>query len=648
MSSATNRGSTVLVLDVDLSSGKVEKYDLGREMREKYLGSRGVNARILYDSVGPETDAFSPDNLFMMGTGVLGGAGVPGCGRMSVNGKSPFLTYGYSAAGGFFGPEFRRAGYDHLIVRGKAEKPVYLWINDDKVEIRSAAHLWGKNTFDTDRLIKEETGAVSVLSIGQAGEKLLPVSNYIFDTMRATGGKLGGVGGSKNIKAFAVKGTGRIDLGNNKERVRELSRDLIKKIRQSIMYEMFTHYAAAHSFYLFYQSGFSPIKNMTTFEWEAIENYTPDAITKYFTKMSLGCPGCPVHHHPCWEIKEGPYAGTKGTGLEGGPVFSYGGEVGNPYVPAMYKAISLCNDYGIDIFESGQVIGAAFEWFEKGLLSKDDCDGLELKWGNYEAVIELIHKIGKQEGIGKLLGKGVVDAAEEVGKNAKDHISYIKGRSSGWMDYRILREGYLNESTATPAGEMMDGWAGFEEVAGTYGYLTPEYKDKMKERYGKDAEDCMDPLSYNKAPSAIWNQDFAMLLDTVEVCFFVSEWVMIGGGISKEDVMELFRLATGIDMSDKEIMRACQRIRDLERAFWIREGLTRKDDHVYGKFHTAIPNGPRKGEKLDLVKVDKMLDDYYRLRGWDLKTGIPTRKKLLEDGLEDVIKDLEKRGKHLT
>jgi len=647
MAKTSARVNKVIVLEVDLSSGKVEKQDLDGGMREQYIGGRGINARILYDNVGPETDALSPNNLFILGTGILTGPGIPGATRMSITAKSPLWVYGYSNVGGYLATEIRKAGYDHVVIKGKAEDPVFLWIDNDKVEIRSATHLWGKGVHETNRLIREELGdpKVRVMAIGQAGETMVGVSNSVCDNIRGCGGRPGGVMGSKNLKAIVVRGLGRPHVAN-KELVHDLSRNLVKRIKAEPFFEIMSNFGAAHSAYFFGQVGTLPMKNMTTSEWEEVEEISPAYIADYFTKTNNAeCPGCPLTHHPHWEIKEGPYAGLKGVGCEGGPVFSYCGIVGNSYIPALFKAVTLCNDYGIDVVESAQAIGAAMEWFEKGIITRADLDGMELKWGDHAAIIEMIHRIGRRQGFGALLGEGAVHAAEKIGKGAIDCITHCKGRTSGWMDYRLLRGGYLNEMVSIPACEMKDGWPAAEECVASYGYATPEYKSKMIERYGN--LDSIDPLSYKKAQSVIYNQDCSVLMDSVEVCNFVSEWTF--QAITMKDIVELFQAVTGLDMGEEDLVKAAVRIRDLERCFWVREGYTRKDDRLDGKItNQAVPDGPQKGEKIDKVKVEKMLDEYYQMRGWDIKTGIPTRKKLLEDGLADVVEDLEKRKIKLT
>ena len=642
MSSVVCRASSVPVLEIDLSSGKVEKLDLGSEMREKYLGGRGIQARLLYDYVGPETDALSPDNVLIFGTGVFAGAGVPGGIRLNISAKSPSCVFGYSNVGGFLATEVRKAGYDHIVIKGKAKEPVLIWIEDDKVEIRSAAHLWGKGTGDTARLIKEELGDPKIRTavIGPAGEKLANVANIIVSEDRGSGSRLASVMGSKNLKAMAVKGSGNIELAN-KDRVRELSRDLVKRIKEQPIYQARSAAGSAHTPASVARTGSLPVRNLTSTDDPAIAGLGQELMKSHIEPTS-GCPSCPIRHHFKWEVKEGPYAGTAGVGLEGGVITVYGAVLGNPDGGAVFKLGDLANDYGIDAYESACVIAAAAEWLQKGIVTKDDLDGIELKFGDPDSQIQMLHKMAKREGIGDVLAEGVVKAAEKIGNGAIDCISYSKGRTSGILDYRVLKGGLLGEVTSIPSCEMKDGWTSAEEVMGNLGAATPEFKDKILKRFG--TLDPIDQLSYNKTAAVAYCQDVGAVMDSVDLCLFVTEWAM--ETCTLKDAADLFQAVTGLDMGEEDLIKAAERIRDLERAFWVREGYTRKDDRLHGKIATeAVLDGPFKGERLHPEKMEKMLDEYYELRGWDIETGIPTKETLLRDGLEDVVEDLEKMGK---
>ncbi|MFC2018117.1 aldehyde ferredoxin oxidoreductase family protein, partial [Chloroflexota bacterium] len=558
MSNVTSRGSKVIILEVDLSSGKVEKRDLGWDMRAKYIGGRGVNAKLLYDNVTPEIDAYSPGNLVLFGTGPMAGTGAAFSTRMSTLTKSNYCVYGHSDIGGYFAPELRRAGYDHIVVKGKADQPVYIWIDDDEVEIRSAVRLWGKGVRETDRLIKEELGdpGVRVAAIGQAGENLVRYADVVIVPERAGGSRgMGAAMGSKKLKAIAVRGTGHIGVANE-ELVRKMAKDFIARVKERPFCDSRTQWSGSHMMNSLRNIGAAPIKNLTTKTGEELNEATREAMAQYYTARSSGCPGCPVRHWPSWEINEGPYAGEHGWGLEGGVSYPYVYNVLNSNLPSVFVANSLLNDYGMDASESSTIIAAAMEWFEKGIVTKEDLDGMELKWGDHEAIIKLIHKIARREGIGDLLAEGCVRAAEKIGKGAKDCISYGKGRTSGILDWRTLKGSYLNEVTSSPPCEMMDGMSGIE----CYDFLlprTPEVEAAVKEKFG--TVDVLNALSYNKAGAVVYYQDLSMVLDILEFCLFASEWTAEACTI--KDMADQFQAVTGIDMGVDDLIKAARRVR---------------------------------------------------------------------------------------
>ncbi|MFC1926003.1 aldehyde ferredoxin oxidoreductase C-terminal domain-containing protein, partial [Chloroflexota bacterium] len=503
---------------------------------------------------------------------------------------------------------------------------------------------WGKGVLETDHLVKEELGDpnIRVGAIGLAGENQVSMANIVFETNRAGASRMGGqIMASKNLKAIAMRGSGAIDLAD-KTLVRELSRDLIKRINENQMCISRATGGGSHTQGLTCQIGSAPIKNLTTSVFDDIAGVAPEMIMGHYTKANAGCPGCPIHHHFSWEIKDGPYAGEKGVGLEGGVIMLWAGLVGNSYAPAVFAANKLCNDYGIDELETAMAISAAMEWLEKGIISKKDLDGLDLKFGDHAAMMEMIHRIARRQGFGDLLAEGPVAAAEKLGKSAQECINYGKGRISAWLDWRVLKGGYLSEVTSSPACEMMDGWPGGWEILKTMGKVTPELSALGTARFG--SPEAFDQLSYNKARAVAYCQDFAIVIDSLDLCKFITDWMF--ACCTMKDAADLFQAVTGIDMGEEGFIKAAGRIRDLERAYWVREGYTRKDDRLEGKImNEPVPDGPFKGASLDKAEIEKMLDEFYQLRGWDVKTGIPTREKLLEDGLEDIVADLEKRGK---
>jgi len=358
-------------------------------------------------------------------------------------------------------------------------------------------------------------------------------------------------------------------------------------------------------------------------------------LAKYFTGPATGCHACPIGHLYPWEIKEGPYAGEKGVGIEVAPTISFGPLVGSSYAPAVFKGLSLSNQYGMDLMELSFVISGAMEWFEKGIITKKDLDGMELKWGDHAAMMEMIHRIARRQGIGDLLAEGVFRAAEKIGKGAKECISYCKGAGDPiYLDYRLWKGAALNEATASIAAHPEDGIPITEYGIGMDA-------DTILKEFG--SLDALNPLSYNKARSVVYWQDFNMLVDLMQTCKFM-EWNchQLHG---PKGIAKLFQAVTGMETGEEDLLKAANRVKDLERAFWVREGFSRKDDRLEGKMNEPSPSETNKGEMLDEVEWNKMLDEYYQLRGWAIETGIPTKEKLSRNGLADVAEDLEKRGK---
>jgi aldehyde:ferredoxin oxidoreductase len=562
--------------------------------------------------------------------------GVPCGARMNVSCKSALSTFGCSNVGGHFAPELKKAGYDHIIIKGKAEKPVWLWIDDDKVEIRSAVHLWGKDVPETDRLLKEELQDpdIRVGAIGRAGENLVRFACIMFCLSHAAGQTgTGSIMGSKNLKAIAVRGSGDIKLAD-KKLVRQLSSDLVKRMKKEVFFSVWRQYGTLPSIELYNPLGMT-VKNLTMTGPIDLGDIHYENLAKYFTGPAKGCHACPIGHLYPWEIKEGPYAGEKGVGVEIAPQVAFGPLMGISYAPAVYKGLSLSNRYGMDLMELAFVISAAMEWFEKGIVTKKDLDGIELKFGDHLAMTEMIHRIAGRQGIGDIFAEGVVHAAEKIGKGAEECISSCKGAGDMiYLDYRLWKGAALNQATSNVAAHPEDGIPITEYGLG---FDT----DTILRKFG--SLDHMNPLSYNKASSVVYWQDFNLLVDLMQTCKFL-EWNIhqIHGW---KGIAEIFQAVTGMEMGEEDLLKAANRVWDLERAFWVREGFGRKDDCFHGKINKPSPSETNKGEMLNEVEWNKMLDEYYQLRGWDIRTGIPTKEKLLRNGLADIAEDLEKRGK---
>jgi len=623
------------ILRVDLTSGKIEKEPLSDWLRLNYLGGRGINSRILYDSVGPEVDPLSPENVLIFGTGTVVGTIAPSAGRITVTAKSPLTgILGDGNAGGHFSAEMKRTGYDHIVFTGKAERPLYLWINNDHVELRPADQLWGKTTPETEAQIHRELGdpTIKIACIGPAGEKLVKYASIMFETCHAVGRTgMGAVMGSKNLKAVAVRGTRGVKVAHPGPFMR-LSQSLHQRIINSPVYNGLAHYGTPYFTVGQYTMGWLAIKNAQTNEW-------PDALKlghkilkrDYFVK-ELACTACPRHCNQGWIIRDGPYAGLRGAKIEYGAMGGFGHGCLITDFAAIGKMNVLCDDYGLDVLETSFTLNTLMECYEKGIITKDDTDGIDLTWGNAEAAIEMIHKMAKREGFGNLLAEGPVKAAQQIGRGAENYIAVqSKGLTYGMDDVRACKGYALNIATSTRGADHLRGMPGLELIAKA---STPEI---LERRFG--TAEAGVASSYKKAPLVVYTQNLCTLADCLEICKYNTEFQ--GAPINIEDVAGLFSTATGVEMDEKAITAAAERIYDVEKAFLIKEGITRKDDALIGKWRSEpIVGGPCDGERIHPDKFNKLLDEYYQLRGWD-DNGMPTAATLSALGLEDVNEDIK-------
>jgi aldehyde:ferredoxin oxidoreductase len=621
------------ILIVDLNTGKIEINPLSQELKTKYLGGRGINSWFLYQMVKPGIDPLSPENPLIFGTGPLSGTLAPAS-RFTVTAKSPLTgILGDANCGGGFSAELKWAGYDHIVIQGVASKPVYLWINDDQVELRDASNLWGKTVQDSAVLLKQELGdpGVQFALIGPAGENLVRLACVIGSNYRgAARTGMGAVMGSKKLKAIAVRGTRGVKIAKPKD-FSLLMEEIWQMIRNSPVYPRLSVYGTPGLTTLLNERGYCSVRNLQqSGGFDQIDQIDHEALMPFFIK-SKSCVGCIIHCGHFFAIKEGPFAGEKGGGIEFGSIGPLGTHCGISYAPAIFKITSLCNQYGVDVLGFATILGFAMEWYQRGIITLDDLDGIPLEWGNYEATIKIFHKMIQKEGIGGLLGDGAVKAAAKIGRGAEKYITHSKGLEWGHADIRAFKGYALNQATATRGADHLRGIPGGELLG-----ISPEEAQK---KFG--TPEAASPTSYNKARMVIYYQNLCTLSDALEICKFNTE--MIGLGIGIEEMRRLLETVTGIEMDRKTMLEAAERIYTVERAFLVREGIRRKDDALMGKQGSEpVVSGPFKGEGLEPEKFNQMLDEYYELRGWNKETGIPTRKKLEELGLNEIADELDR------
>lgn len=636
------------ILRVNLSNRKVTTEDT-MKYAKRFLGGKGINQWILFKEVKPGIWPLDPANRIIFGAGVLCGMLVPGSCRYNIDSKN-VLTGGVGAAnsGGHFAPELKFAGYDNVVIQGRSRSPCFLWIDDNHVEVRDAKYQWGKTTWESDDLIREELGDedIQIASIGQAGENLVRAACIINNGGRAAGRcGLGAIMGSKNLKAVAVRGSGEINVPKPEkfmELIDELWNKQVEKIEEHRpMYkgwDILQGFTAMRNT----MSG-NQVRNFQDGFWdpEKLQKTSYRELSKYQVRK-VACFVCPTPSYmETWiKITEGEFKGVEGEGFYTNTRRDFGVKLDIDNIEAITVAHFLCSQYGLDIDNAAGAIAWAMECYQRGILTNKETDGLKLEWGNYKAVLELLRKIALREGIGEILGEGCKRASEMIGKGSEKYCMHIKGQDL----YENIRTtiGYGFGTIVAPrGGGHLDG-AIFTEDSG----YNPEISMKL---YGISTAG--DRKAYaGKAKLVIEQENRNILLNCLGVCIFTTKFLQDLWSnlyISElENIAKIYSVATGFKITSAELIRIGDRINNVMKAFNAREGMTRKDDYPPNRFFDEpIKTGPGKCESLDRDKYDKLLKDYYMLRGWDVETGLPTKRKLEELGLKEVADELEKIGK---
>ena len=612
-------------LRVNLTTGEVAKEKLDEGIARKYLGGVGIGSYILYKEVPANVDPLKPDNKLIFFTGPLTGTRVP-TGRYVVVAKSPLTgILGWASSAGHWGPELKYAGYDGIVIEGKAENPVYIWIDDGFVEMRSAERLWGATTGETEKRIRRELGdeEIKIASIGPAGEKLVRYACIINDKSRAAGRcGMGAVMGSKKLKAIAVRGTGDVITPNIDHLI-----ELMGKVYDAWKTEMgfakslslygtacvatFTSGIAAFPTRNF-QSGFFP-------EWEKISGPT---LAKTIQIARSGCFGCLIGCGRVSKIKSGPYEGQELEGPEYEHINTFGARCGNSNLESIAMCHHLVNEYGMDGISCGATIAFAMECYEKGILKKEDVDGLDLTWGNYEAIVELVKRIGKRKGFGNILAEGSRIAAQRIGKGAERFAMHTKGLEYAGYEPRGMKGMALAYAVGNRGGCHI-----------TTGMLYLDFGTMTWMHY---TENPLDPqvLDIEKVKAQVNLERRYTVIESAVLCKFVAgiQW-------TPDFLAALLSAVTGWKIDAQEVDLIGERIWNLQRLYNIREGIRRKDDTLPQRFfEEPLPDGFSRGQVIEREVFEKALDDYYSMHGWD-NEGIPTKEKIKELALEDLGND---------
>jgi aldehyde:ferredoxin oxidoreductase len=628
-------------LRIDLSNEKISKVPLSQGMARDYIGGTGFCAYILWNELSQKTDPLSPENRIIFAVGPLTGAFFPPAGRFVIATKSPLTgIWGESHSGGFFGPELKYAGYDMIVIQGASKKPVYLLIDDDRVELIDASHLWGKDTRETTIRIREEQKdpTIKVACIGQAGENLVKYACVINDFHRAAGRTgMGAVMGSKRLKAVAVKGTKGVDV-YDPEGYMEIASEAFSMCTKGKWGEAaeasLGTFGTPNLLPLINAIGRQPTKNHWTGVCDYVEEIGPNKLRNEYRVARWSCFSCTISCKFVSRIDKGLFKGTLTSGPEYETLTSFGTNLLNKDLASIIHINLLCNLYGLDTISAGKVISFAMECYENGIISKEEA-GVDLSWGNVETIVELVHKIAKREGFGNVLAEGARKASEIIGKGSEKYAIHVKGLEASAQDGRAHKSIGLTHAISVRGADHLRSLCTVDELG---------YRDIAIERFGADKVDEITNLLSEKYKGYIVKdqEDFFAIVDSLLVCKYGTMWPPI---YYFDFLAKLIPPLTGMkEYADvKKLRLTAERICNLRRAFNTREGITRKDENLHPRFtKEPMPGGPAKGQ---VVRLDIMLDEYYENRGWDKKTGLPYRKTLERVGLKDVADELEKLGK---
>ena len=619
------------ILEVNLTTGNAIAKELPESFYLTYLGGLGIASRLLLDYTEKNIDPLSEKNAIIIAPGLLVGSGLPTASKTTLTFKSPETNaFGRSVSGAYLGVALKKAGYDALVITGTSKKPVYLVIEDEKFTIKDASNLWGKDAIETQEILKDQLGKeFRTGAIGPAGEKLLKIADIDFEERQSARAGGGAVMGSKKLKAIAIKGTKNVEYADP-DALKQAILEWNKKINASDAKKLDMGYGSGEFYeWINKERGVFPVKN-----WQ--ESYFEESFEKHkdgkspldpyywspkYTKTLHPCPNCTK---PCGryiEIKEGKYAGTHVEGVEYELLYSLGGDLGIDNIEATAKLNEICDRAGVDGISAGVTLAWAMEAYEKGLLTKDDTDGIELKFGNEDAAIEALNKLVNREGkLGQLLADGVKRAAEKLGKGSEKFALEIKGLEPPAYDVRGLKGMALAEAVSVRGACHLTGGIYAPELTGSFWKLSNI--DRLSSEW--------------KGYEVKVGEDFMSVYDTLGMCKFSRSIFWLEG------LLDGIYAVTGIKFGVDWLMEIGERVYNLDKIFNVREGLSRNDDYLpYRVTHEPIKNGISKGYLVKEDELQDMLDQYYTARGWS-KDGTPTKMKLFELGLE---KEAEEFGK---
>jgi aldehyde:ferredoxin oxidoreductase len=612
------------ILRVNLTEGTVNVDEPGPVYLRQYMGGWNVIADTLLREMPAGADPLGPENVLIFAPGVLTGLTISGASRNAVGAKSPTTGgFGATEVGGDWGAQFKRAGFDALIVKGASETPVYLWIHDGECEIRDASHLWGKTTKETQAMVREELGEdrAELTMIGPGGENLVRYA-CVMNGLKDAGGRtgLGAVMGSKKLKAVASLGTSNVEAADP-DAIREMARRAAQEVREGTRAawasEAGTGGKALESGIV---SGNMPIRNFRDGEFPEISGLE-FIMDKIGIRME-GCWACAVRCKKVVQAEKPYQVDPDYGGPEYESIGSLGSTCGVSDIVAVSRANELCNAHSLDTIGAGVTIAFAMECYENGLLTLEDTDGIDLRFGNGDALIQMVDKIALREGLGDILAEGLLPAAAKIGQGAEVYAVHAKGQAQPMHEPRLKRGlaiGYAVSPTGADhchslhdTGLVYPDEDGFVQSGGLRGMGALEPMD-------------LESLGPEKVRAAIYNTMASITQNCLTICSFP--------GWDIRDLTDMVKAATGWDVGEYELLKLGERAMTLARTFNMREGLTAADDELCPRSYSPTTNGALSEGGIDVEELKEALQTYYVMMGWDRETGIPTVEKLYELGV---------------
>jgi len=627
------QGYSGKILRINLSDQDVTLEATSPEIARRFIGGTGYASYLLYHELAKGVEPLGSENKLIFCTGPVTGTPWPTAGRMAVVSKSPLTgIWAESHVGGHLGPEIKFAGYDFIIIEGQAREPTVLSIVDNNTEFHSGSQYWGQKTLKASKGIrrdfKQPHGHVAL--IGPAGENGVRFSSIMIDGARAAGRTgLGAVMGNKKLKGILVRGTGNVTVADL-QKFQALWREGHYRVQTNPQALEMRKYGTAILVATKQSIGELPTYNHREGVYEGWDRISAETFHDHHYHTTRACGTCRLACKKAFKVKHGPHKGliTEGPEYEG--IMAMGSNVGIDDIPTILVTQHLCNEYGMDVISAGATAAFLMELAEHGLLTEEEMAELDIRWGNTNALIELIHQIAQRKGLGDLAAEGSHRIAKQKGEAAEPYDMTVKGMEISGQDGRAHRSMALGHAVAARGADHLRNLVTMDQLA---------YKDVAAERFGADKlpEICDPYVETYKALATVVTEKVYTIRDSLIVCWYSCSWPPI---FWVEDFAPLLTSVTGEPAFDSvdELMHIGARLVTMKRAFNAREGIRRKDDRLPRRFtHEPFPKGPSKGQT---VNLEPMLDEYYHLYGWDVKTGIPTEETLRKLGLEELIKDL--------